>query len=173
MIGNTMTAARQQRKSRVLAFVWVPAGALLLATEVLPVPLGAATTEYVVVDRNTGIAIAGFDPVAYFTDSDARLGRGSLEYAHAGTVWRFRNEGNRAAFEVEPDFYMPRFGGYDPVGVARGVGVPGDPRLWLIAADRLYFFYSEEARAAFSADPEQVAAAADKMGPAVQQTLSP
>ena len=34
-------------------------------------PIGAATTEYVVVDRNSGLAISGFDPVAYFTDGAA------------------------------------------------------------------------------------------------------
>ena len=44
---------------------------------------------------------------------------------------------------ADPDVYMPRFGGYDPVGVARGVAVPGDPRLWLIADERLYLFYSD------------------------------
>ena len=33
-----------------------------------------------------------------------------------GAIWRFRNEGNRAAFAADPEVYMPRFGGYDPVG---------------------------------------------------------
>jgi len=167
MIGNTMTAARQQRKPMAWALALAAVGWLG------PVPLGAATTQYVVVDRNTGFAISGFDPVAYFTDSDALLGRGNFEYAYAGTVWRFRNEGNRAAFKADPDIYMPRFGGYDPIGVARGVGVAGDPRLWLIAGERLYLFYTEEARTAFSADPDQVTATADIMWPAVQRTLSP
>jgi hypothetical protein len=169
MIGNTMTAARQRRKSLIRAL----AGVSALAAWLAPVPLGAATTEYVVVDRNTGIAISGFDPVAYFTDGNALVGRATFEFAYAGTVWRFRNEGNRAAFEADPDFYMPRFGGYDPVAVARGVGVAGDPRLWLIADQRLYFFYTEEARAAFTADPDEVAENADKKWPAVQRTLSP
>ena len=36
-------------------------------------------------------------------------------------VWRFRNEGNRAAFAEHPEVYLPRFGGYDPVTIARGV----------------------------------------------------
>jgi hypothetical protein len=151
----------------------IMATVLALAGLLGAVPLGAATTEYVVVDRNTGLAVSGFDPVAYFTDGVALLGKGNFEYGYAGAVWRFRNEGNRAAFEANHDFYMPRFGGYDPVGVARGVGVPGDPRLWLIKVDRLYFFYTEEARATFSAEADQVIATADRMWPAVQLTLSP
>ena len=85
------------------------------------------------VDRHTGLAIYGFDPVAYFTERQADAsGRATSSYRHAGAVWRFRNEGNRGAFAADPEVYMPRFGGYDPVGVARGVATPGDPRVWVV-----------------------------------------
>jgi hypothetical protein len=140
---------------------------------VVPHALRASTTERVVVDWHTGLAIGGFDPVAYFVRGEAEPGDGAFEYTHAGAVWRFRNDGNRAAFVADPGVYMPRYGGYDPVAVARGVGVAGDPRLWLIVGDRLYFFYSAEARAAFGAEPEKYIAAADKSWPAVLLTLAP
>jgi hypothetical protein len=68
---------------------------------------------------------------------------------------------------------MPRYGGYDPVGIARGVAVAGDPRLWLLAGQKLYLFYTPEARAAFAATEEATIAAADLNWPAVQLTLSP
>jgi len=68
---------------------------------------------------------------------------------------------------------MPRFGGYDPVAVARGVGVPGDPRLWLIVERRLYLFYTQEAQAAFADSPQGVIEAAVRNWPAVQLTLAP
>jgi hypothetical protein len=134
---------------------------------------GAATTEYVVVDRNSGLAISGFDPLAFFTDGKALPGKGEFEYRYAGAVWRFRNQGNRAAFAADPGIYMPRFGGYDPVGIGRGVAVPGDPRIWVIAGARLYLFYLPENRAAFSTDSERIVVAADRQWPAVQLTLSP
>lgn len=143
----------------------------MLAGAVLMGPLVAA--ERVVVDRHTGLAISGFDPVAYFVEADAVQGKGAFEHAFGGAVWRFRNEGNRAAFAADPGIYMPRFGGYDPVGVARGIGVPGDPRLWLIADSRLYFFYTPEAKAAFGDDHKGVVEAADRNWPAVQFTLAP
>ena len=133
----------------------------------------AATTEQIVVDRNSGLAISGFDPVAYFIDRAAVPGKGQFEHAFAGAVWRFRNEGNRAAFAADPDFYLPRFGGHDPVGVARGVAVPGDPRLWLMVGDRLYLFHTAQARAAFATAADSLAAAADRAWPAVKSTLSP
>ena len=70
--------------------------------------------------RHTGLAISGFDPVAYFTDGKPVFGRPDLELSLGGAVWRFRNVGNRAAFADHPEIYRPRFGGYDPVAVARG-----------------------------------------------------
>jgi hypothetical protein len=139
----------------------------------LTVSIKAATTEYVVVDRNTGLAINGFDPVAYFTDGTPRPGKGEFEYTWEGAVWRFSNDGNRGAFVANPEIYMPRFGGYDPVGVARGVGVPGNPQLWLVTGERLYLFYTPEARDAFAADADETSATADRNWPAVQRTLSP
>jgi hypothetical protein len=133
----------------------------------------ATTTEQVVTDRNTGLAISGFDPLAYFIDGAALQGSDDFEHAYAGAVWRFRNEGNRAAFIADPEVYMPRFGGYDPVGVARGVAVPGDPRLWLMAGERLYLFYTPEDRTAFIADVDALVALADSKWPQVQLTLTP
>ena len=72
---------------------------------------------------------------------------------YGGAVWRFCNIGNRAAFAARPDVYMPQFGGYDPVGVARGVAVAGNPNLWLIAGERLFLFYDRARLEKFAADP--------------------
>src|SRR5215471_9559087 len=146
-----MTAARRRRKRPL----WLPALGFLLAVlgGSILVPAGAATTERVVVDRHTGIALYGFDPVAYFTDAKPLAGRADFELWLAGATWRFRNEGNRAAFADHPEVYLPRFGGYDPLALAHGVALPGNPRYWAVADNRLYLFKSREARAAFASDP--------------------
>lgn len=187
IIGNTMTAARRRRKLHIvgsprlaLAAALVSSLAIALVSGLasgllgaLTLPVVAATTEYVVVDRHTGLAISGFDPVAYFIDGAPVLGKGAFELTFAGAVWRFRNEGNRAAFAAHPEIYMPRFGGYDPVAVARGVGVAGNPRYWLLSGERLYLFYTENSRAAFAADEQELTTTADRKWPSVQLTLSP
>jgi hypothetical protein len=51
-----------------------------------------------------------------------------------------RSDENRPAFIADPEVYRPRFGGYGPVGLARGVAVAGNPRLWHISERRLYLF---------------------------------
>jgi hypothetical protein len=170
-----MTAARQERKSRHFRTMIATIVAVLAFAGfgVATAPLRATTTERVVVNRHTGLAIDGFDPVAYFTDGAPSLGRSGLEWRHAGATWRFRNEGNRAAFAADPEVYMPRFGGHDPVAAARGVAVPGHPSLWLIAEGRLYLFYSDEARAQFAGDTEQAIDAAERHWPEVVGTLVP
>ena len=174
MTGNTMAPSGRGQKQAV---TWLAIG--LLTAIALSIwlaaarPGGAATTEYLVVDRHTGLAISGFDPMAYFIDGGPRLGKSEIELRHAGAVWRFRNEGNRAAFAAHPEVYAPRFGGYDAIGVSRGAAVPGDPRVWALAGERLYLFSTPENKRAFAAETPQTIAAADKRWPAVQLTLSP
>ena len=113
----------------------------------------AQTTERVVVNRYSGLAIEGFDPVAYFADQLAAQGLPDFEVSEAGAVWRFRNEGNRASFASHPEVYAPRFGGYDPVDLGRGVTYAGNPRFWLVVDQRLYLFGREDSRDAFAANP--------------------
>jgi YHS domain-containing protein len=132
----------------------------------------AATTERVVVNRFSGLAIEGFDPVAYFIDGRPMLGSADFEASQAGVVWRFHNEGNRASFMAHPEVYAPQFGGYDPVDVARGVTFAGNPRFWAIAGERLYLFGLEAHRDAFAADPEQFLRQAQAHWPKLEQGLA-
>jgi hypothetical protein len=190
MMGNTMTVTWRQRKLRICrpraglvgrpraGLVCCLRAGLVLAAALavglgLAGPIGAATTEQIVVDRNSGLAISGFDPVAYFTDAQALQGKGEFEQVVAGAAWRFRSEGNSAAFKADPEVYMPRFGGYDPVDIARGVAVPGNPRLWVISGERLYLFYSTETKEEFAADRDRVITAADRTWPSVSHALVP
>jgi hypothetical protein len=132
----------------------------------------AATTERIVVNRYSGLAIGGFDPVAYFTDSMAIQGLPEYEAREGGAVWRFRNEGNRASFVAHPEIYGPQFGGYDPVDLGRGVTLAGNPRFWVVAGQRLYLFGREENRDAFAADPERFLKEATARWPAVERGLA-
>jgi hypothetical protein len=172
-----MTRPRRHRKLSLPGLLSLGRGVLVAALAaggwVAISALHAATTQQIVLDHRTGLAINGFDPVAYFVDGTAHLGKESYEQPYAGAVWRFRNEGNQAAFAADPDVYVPRYGGYDPVAVARGVAVAGDPRVWVIVGERLYLFYTSEARDTFKTDMDAFVAAADRRWPAVQLTLSP
>jgi hypothetical protein len=135
-------------------------------------PSGAGTSERVVNDPHTGLAISGFDPVSYFTDAKPVIGKPEYEMTFDDVVWRFRSDGNRAAFAENPAVYQPRYGGHDPVAVGRGVAVDGNPLLWAVNGDRLYLFYSEKARMTFTADPELAVTTADGRWQEVLETLT-
>src|SRR2546423_13371638 len=169
---GTMTAQRQERYGwrPAIAFLASLAGFLVWACREFTAR--ASTTERVVVNRFSGIAIEGFDPVAYFVQGRAVLGREDFEAADAGAVWRFRNEGNRAFFVAHPEIYGPQFGGYDPIDVARGITVAGNPRFWAISQGRLYLFGREQTRETFSADPSSFVREARQRWPALEQDRS-
>ncbi len=131
----------------------------------------AATTERIVTDYHTGLAISGFDPVAYFTEGKAMAGRSEFETTSSGATCRFINEGNREAFLAHSEVYTPVFGGYDPTGVARGIAAPGHPEVWLIVGDRLYLFRNVPTRAVFEGDPEHFIANAQSQWPSMVHTL--
>ena len=163
-----MTAQRRELPGRRRGIALIAALAGFFAATAAE----AGTTERVVVDRYTGLAIGGFDPVAFFTDARPMPGDAGLELSQAGAVWRFRNEGNLAAFVAHPEIYGPQFGGYDPVDVARGVAYPGNPKFWLVSGDRLYLFGGAESRDAFDARPAAILKDARKRWPALQSELA-
>ncbi len=178
-----MTAQRQERNGSRSRIHFRPGIAVIgLLASLLPVNPGepggsglaawAATTERVVANRFSGLAIEGYDPVAYFVDARPMVGLPEFEASAAGVVWRFRNEGNRASFVAHPDIYGPRFGGYDPVDLARGVPVAGNPRFWLVSGERLYLFGREENRDAFAADSERLLKLANSRWPALERDLA-
>jgi hypothetical protein len=168
-----MTAARHRWKSLVGHWPIRLALAFLVGAFGTALAAPAPTTSRIVVDWHTGLAIYGVDPVGYFTDARPVVGRPEIEYAFSGGVWRFRNLGNRAAFAADPEVYMPRFGGYDPLAIAHGITRPGHPDFWLIVNNRLYLFDRPQARASFAADPEKAIAKAEEKWPQILARLVP
>ncbi len=137
-----------------------------------PAAGAAATTERVVVNRYSGLAIDGFDPVAYFTDAEAARGAPDVEAAPGRRDLALPQRGQPRRLHGHPEVYGPQFGGYDPVDVARGRAVAGRPQLWLIAGQRLYLFSREESRRSFAADPAAILKHAQDRWPALAATLS-
>jgi hypothetical protein len=169
-----MTAARQKRKRSLFRLAAAAAAVASLTALAAGRPGAiAATTERIVTDWNSGLAIGGYDPVAFFTDGRPIAGSADFEFRHDGAIWRFRNIGNRAAFAAEPDVYMPQFGGYDPFGVMNGVAVAGNPNVWLISGERLYLFYDRSRLEKFAVDPDRFIADAARKWPDLRRALSP
>jgi YHS domain-containing protein len=136
---------------------------LTMLALVLPL-LGAAGTAgaaslvtTVVTDPLTGIAIGGYDPVSYFTEREPQMGRGDFEHVWAGVPWHFASAANLEVFRRSPEIYAPQYGGHGAMGVARGFLSQGNPRIYTVFKQRLFFFYSPANREAFLLTPDQAA----------------
>jgi hypothetical protein len=145
--------------------------ALLVALSPPASAATAAASERILTDSHSGIALYGFDPVAYFIDGSARAGKAAHELTWDGVTWRFVNEGNMAAFAADPSVYVPAFGGYDGALMAEARPVGADPSIFVIRGSRLFLFRSAETRERFLA--EDLADRADRAWPDVKIQLAP
>ncbi len=114
----------------------------LLALLVLSGP--AAGGDVVNTGLFGGVAIKGYDPVAYFTEGKAMKGSEEFAYDWVGTPWHFANATHRDLFSADPARYAPQYGGYCTLGVALDAHAAEniDPETaWRFIDDKLYFVY--------------------------------
>ena len=111
---------------------------------------------------DTGLAIEGYDTVAYFTDGTPLPG--SADYTHdwQGATWLFASAAHRDAFKADPERYAPQFGGYCAYAVSRGNAIKGKAKVWSIVEDKLYLNLGPGAQKKWSKDvPGNIARAVD------------
>ncbi|KPJ99720.1 MAG: hypothetical protein AMK71_09270 [Nitrospira bacterium SG8_35_4] len=85
-----------------------------------------------------GVAVKGYDPVAYFTMDKPVKGDSSIQYEWNGAKWRFTTDNNKKLFIEDPDKYAPRYGGYCAYGVAVDALFDIKPEAWSIVDGSLY-----------------------------------
>lgn len=85
-----------------------------------------------------GIALHGYDAVAYFDAGKPTLGNAQFATTHDHATYRFSSKANLDAFKVNAGRYVPQFGGYCAFGVSVGAKFDGDPLVWRIVDDKLY-----------------------------------
>lgn len=100
-----------------------------------------------------GVAISGYDTVAYFVSGAAVPGRPDIAVMWRGAVWRFATRRNREVFEANPRAYAPQYGGYCAYGVAQGHAMGSDPLAWHIVDGKLYLIHNPDLLKAWLADP--------------------
>lgn len=93
---------------------------------------------------STGLALQGYDPVAYFTEGEATPGDWRITASYQDATYRFSNEEHKAAFEADPEAFLPEYGGYCAFGAAMGFKFDGDPEQWRIVDGELYLNISAD-----------------------------
>lgn len=121
----------------------------LLGVLVAAVP----ATQVVAEDANkrintdkSGVAIKGYDTVAYFTEGRAVEGKMEFMFSWHGARWYFANAAHRDLFAANPERYAPQFGGFCSMGMTRGMTANADPEAWTIVDGKLYLKFSKATR---------------------------
>ena len=102
--------------------------------------------------KGPGLAMHGYDVVAYFTDGQPTLGRATYSTVYNDATYRFASKEHLDAFERNPERYVPQYGGYCAFGVSVGAKFDGDPHLWRIVDGKLYLNLNEEIQRTWQKD---------------------
>lgn len=89
-----------------------------------------------------GLALRGYDAVAYFTEGKAEQGTSEFSHTWGGATWHFASAANRDLFAQAPTKYAPQYGGYCSWAVSHGYTANGDPEAWKIVDGKLYLNYN-------------------------------
>ena len=122
---------------RTLLAVLIGSAVLLTLSPQSAFAYDETSTSVLNLDKQ-GIALKGYDPVAYFSESAARPGSSSFTATHQGATYQFASAANRDAFKANPDKYAPAYGGFCAMGVALDKKLDGDPQVWRVIDGKLY-----------------------------------
>jgi len=92
-----------------------------------------------------GVAIEGYDTVAYFDGAPAQ-GKPEWTASWNGATWWFSSAANRDRFRAAPERYAPQYGGYCAKAVSEGQTASIDPEAWDVVDGKLYLNYSPKVR---------------------------
>jgi YHS domain-containing protein len=121
----------------------------------------------VVVNVQNGLALAGYDPVSYFSGSRPAKGSPDFTATHLGATYRFVSAANRDRFVEDPTRYAPQFGGYCGYGASRGYLAPVDPEAYTIMAGRLILQNSKRVLELWQKEPDARLELADRNWPGI------
>ena len=139
---------------------------LLLFLSLGSIPTFAQTKTLLNLDKN-GIAIKGYDPVAFFTQNQPVKGRPEFESKYKGARYLFASAEDKAMFDANPAKYEPQFGGFCAYGASKGHTAPIKIEAWQIVNGRLLMQYDLGVKKDFNKDQQGNLQKADKNWPGI------
>jgi len=125
--------------------------ALIAGAAVLYAEFGIAGPE---TPSERGVALRGYDPVAYFTLGRPEKGSDNFRFAFDDAIYHFMSAEHRAMFAAEPERYAPQYAGFCAAGLSRGEKHEPDPEAWVIVNGKLYVVALKERIEQFKRDPD-------------------
>lgn len=114
-----------------------------------------------------GVAIQGYDPVAFFTQGKPVKGQTQYKSTYNGAKYLFQSAEDKAAFDANPAKYEPQFGGFCAYAVSEGHTAPVKVEAFMIVNGRLLMQYDLDVKKTFEKDPQGRLAKADRNWPGI------
>lgn len=132
--------------------------------------LGAvgAIAQKAAVFNEKGVAIHGYDVVAYFTKSKPVKGDSKLAVNWNNATWYFADQQDLDLFKANPEKYAPQYGGYCAYGVSDNHKAPTKPEAWSIVNGKLYLNYNMDVQADWKKEQAKRITDADKYWQAIK-----
>jgi YHS domain-containing protein len=133
------------KKTLLLLAVTIPLTTATLA--------GQSTDHKVLVLRNhDGVALQGYDPVAYFTDNKPVKGDVKFKSEYEGVIYFFSSKEHKSLFDANASKYVPAYGGYCGYAASIDRLSPISPEWFQILDGKLILQHNKKAYDKFNAD---------------------
>jgi YHS domain-containing protein len=126
---------------------------------------GLAHAKVLVNQDASGVAVKGYDPVAFFSEGKPVKGSASIHSVHEGATYNFATEANKKKFDANPDKYAPQFGGYCATGSSMGMLEDIEVDKFIIHKGRLMMQRNDKAKMMFQKNSDKTLARADENWP--------
>jgi YHS domain-containing protein len=108
--------------------------------------------KVLVLKTRDGVAVQGYDTVAYFTDNKAVKGSSKFSSDYGGAKYLFTTAEHKELFDSNPSKYAPAYGGYCGYAASIDRLSPISPEWFQIIAGRLILQHNKKAYDRFNAD---------------------
>lgn len=138
---------------------------LLIVSSLLYFAGVAQAKDLVNTSGASGVALSGYDPVAFFSEKKPVNGDPGISAAHKGAKYFFSSKEHRSAFNKNPDHYAPQFGGFCAYGTSVNALFPVDISTWQVREGKLYFNLNPEILKVFNKNISKHISKANKNWP--------
>jgi len=153
------TTVKDNIMKNIVKYLAVTLASLVLA-------FGAQAKELVNTAGASGIAVGGFDTVAFFTDKKPVNGDPGISSSYQGATYIFASKEHKELFDASPEKYLPQCGGFCAFGVSVNALFPVDiVNTWQVREGKLYFNLNKSILKSFNKDFEGNVAKAEKNWP--------
>ncbi|NNE58015.1 MAG: hypothetical protein HKN36_07910 [Hellea sp.] len=111
-------------------------------------------------------AVGGYDVVSFYAGKPLD-GKDRFMIIHQGAEWRFSTRANLDLFKINPDAFIPQYGGYCAWAIARGKLAKGSPENWHVRDGKLYLIFNDRIQDQWQRDIPGFIGRADRNWPQI------